>query len=67
MPLQGTNHHVLTVPTAAVFFENRGEIEFMPVANDLAVITKVVHKQVDTNKCMHQLNELQGKPDAPST
>jgi hypothetical protein len=54
MPLQGTNHYILTVPTAAVLLENRREIGLVPVPNDIAVITIVVHKQVDTNKSMHQ-------------
>ena len=53
MPLQGTNHHILTIPIAAILFKTLKKIKLVLVANGYVVITKIVHKQVDTNKCMH--------------
>ena len=56
MHLQGTNHHIAAIPTATVLFEDRREIGLVSVTNDhtMSCITIVIHKQVDTNKSMHQ-------------
>ena len=54
MHSQGAYHHVLAIPSATVLFEDCREIGLVSVANNHAVITKVVHKQVDTNKRMDQ-------------
>ena len=54
MHSQGTDHHVFAIPSATVFFEDCREIGLVSVANNHAAITKVIHKQVDTNKSMHQ-------------
>jgi len=54
MPPQGPNHHILTIPTAAVFLKTVKKIRLVPVANDRTVVTKIIHKQVAPNKRMHQ-------------
>jgi hypothetical protein len=54
MPLQGTNHHILTIPTAAVFLKTVKKIRLVPVTNDHAAVTKIIHKQVAPNECMQQ-------------
>ena len=51
---QSMNDHIVTILTATVLLETRGEIGFVPVANGNACTTVVVHKEVDTNKSVHQ-------------
>ena len=51
---QSTNGHIVTILMVTVLLETCKEIGLVLVANCNTHTTAVIHKQVDTNKSMHQ-------------
>jgi len=54
MPPQCPDHHIVAIPTAAVLFKTVEKIRLVPVTNDHAAVTEIIHKQVAPNERMQQ-------------